>query len=352
MVIEISKMIAHKLNLTGSNCILSDSCINLDNLDNAENALAFFKEHIENMRDYGYTRSCCFESGRVNTIRDFMGEITEALENPDVLEGVFVEKSKKMARKLRNIMMSTSSTSDGSLFVLLYSTDGNNYIGILKMDPNTGIEITDQLNIIVRPEMLPSPKERLHKSALIKMLGEYETNEVHLFTLDRQRGNSEPAKYFMTDFLQARELANDRNLTLQYQSAIFTEFEDVIPPERFPIFSNEFKRTLSTGNAINIDEDIPRIIRETVPELRDADFTENVRRVLASVRVKYPDATSNFDPDPKKVRPTIYKSYDKSIEITISPDVDEDWYTEEYDEETGETVFRFSEEAGLHRENR
>lgn len=352
MAIEISKMIAHKLNLTGTDVILSDNCINLDNLDNAENALTFFKEHIKNMRDYGYTRSCCFESENVHTIRNYMNEISETFENPEELEAVFVEKSQKMATRLRNIMMRTSSKSDGSLFVLLYSTDGNNYIGLLKMDPNTGIEITDQLNIIVRPEMLPSPNERLHKSALIKILDEYNTNEVHLFTLDRQRGNSEPAKYFMKDFLQARELANDRNLTVQYQTAIIAEFEGVIPTESFPIFSNEFKRTLSTGNAVNIDEDLPRIIRETVPELRDADFTENIRRVIATVRDKYPDATSNFDPDPEKVHPTVYKSFDKSIEIKIFPNVDEDWYTESYDEETGETVFRFSEEAGLHRENK
>ena len=345
-------MIAHKLNLSGDDVILSDRCINLDSLNNVENALKFFKDHIENMRDYGYTRSCCFESGNVHTIRNYMGEISDAYENQAELEAVFVEKSQKMARRLRNIMRRTSSTSDGSLFVLLYSTDGNNYIGILKMDPNTGIEITDQLDIIVRPEMLPSPKERLHKSALIKILDEYDDNEVHLFTLDRQRGNSEPAKYFMSDFLQARELANNRNLTSQYQNAIFAEFEDVIPPEKFPMFSNEFKRTLSSGNAINIDEDIPRIVRETVPELRDMDFTESIRRVITAIRIKYPDATSNFDPDPKKVRPTVYKSYDKSIEIKISPDVDEDWYTEDYDEETGEMVFRFSEEAGLKRENR
>lgn len=42
------------------------------------------------------------------------------------------------------------------------------------------------------------------------------------------------------------------------------------------------------------------LLERLFQRLRDADFTENVRRVLASVRVKYPDATSNFDPDPKK----------------------------------------------------
>lgn len=321
-------------------------------LENVENALDFFTEHIENMTDYGYTRNCCFETGESKMIRDYMSTIYEKFENPDELEAEFIEKSKMMARRLRNTMKSTSSTSDGSVFIMLYSNNGNNYLGILKMDPNTGIEITDQLDIIVRPEMLPSPKERLHKSALIKILDDYIDNEVHLFTLDRQRGNSEPAKYFMKDFLQARELANPKNLTVQYQSAILSEFQDVIPVESFPIFSDEFKRTLSTSHSINIPDDITRIIGQVVPELRDTDLSENIRNILAVVREKFPDAPPNFEPDHKKVRPTVYKSFDKSIEVIISPDVEEDWYTRTYDEQTGDTIFRFSEEAALQRENR
>lgn len=352
MPIEISKIIVHKLNLNGDDALLSNHCISLDNLDDVDSALTFFTEHIYNMRDYGYTRKCRFFGAPANVVQNSISEVNNNLENPDEIENIFIEQSRIVAQSLRNVMNSSSSTSDGSLFFLMYTLDGDNYICLLKMDPNPGIQVTRDFNIVVRPEMLPSPNERLHKSAIIKMLDTYDDNTTHLFTLDRQRGNSEPSKFFMSDFLQARELANDINLTVQYQAAVHSELTEVIPPADFYEFSAAFKRTLNSGVAINIDEDLPRIIRDTVPALRDRDLTNEIRQVKEKVREKYPDATSNFDPVPNKVRPTVYKNQDKSIEIKIGPDVEERWYNKVENEETGEITFTFYEEAGVFRENK
>lgn len=350
MATEISKMIVHKLNLAEDTPIFSDDCINLDTLDNSVEALSFFTEHINNMRNYGFTKSCSFHGSPANGVQNSIINIKQNEDDEYDLDEVFIDESKRITQKLRNEIDRTSSRSDGSIFIILCSINDVEFIGILKMDPNTSIEVTDTLEIIVRPSMLPRPNEKLHKSALIKFIDNHNDEDVHLFVLDRQQRDGETAKFFMSNFLGARELANNSNLTTVYQRAITEEFSGIIPVDSLPQFNDEFKRTLNSGAAINIDIDLPRIIGNTVPELRDADFTDNIERVKNKVLEKYPDATANFEPDPNKVIPTVYRSRNKLIEIKISPETDEHWYHREVDEETGEVIFRFSREARLTQE--
>jgi len=138
MPIEISKMIAHKLNINGGLPILSDRCIEIDSLEKPEEALDFFVTHIEKSRGNGFVKKCQFSNldDQATTIKNRIMNIIANIEDPEKLDEVFVNESIEITRKLARIMQNSSSKSDGSLFVILYSIDGQNFIGLIKMDPS------------------------------------------------------------------------------------------------------------------------------------------------------------------------------------------------------------------------
>lgn len=131
-------------------------------------------------------KRCQFDDLKDNTVLNDVKEIVSSMEdNKNLIK--YLLKNPKNDKKLFDNMKTTSSKSDGSLFVLYYSIEGKNYIGLLKLDPNTGIEISDNLSIKVRKSMLPSINEKLHKLAFILVNEEYKENELHLYVLDRQK---------------------------------------------------------------------------------------------------------------------------------------------------------------------
>ncbi|MGM0217632.1 nucleoid-associated protein [Enterococcus sp. AZ126] len=350
MTVSISKIIAHKLNLEkngGDRAILADSLIQFENEQEGLEAFDFFTTHIEQSREQGFVKKCQFWDLEGNTIKSNVERIYAHLEDVDNIDQVIVDESKKMALKLRKIMMGTSSRSDGSLFVLLYSIDGNNHIGILKMDPDTGVEVRDDLTIKVRNEMLPSKREKLHKAALILCKNEYIENDLHLFALDRQKSSNEPAKYFMEEFLNVKILPDDRNLTVEYQKEMVSVFKDVLPKEIFMEFNQRFKQRLLTGEYFTLENDFDSLVRDLLPEeSRDADLSEYKRMVQRTLVRKYPGEVTGFSPAVEKINPTIFQSIDKSIEIKILPDADDGLYDKNYQDD-GTFVLTIYPEAGL-----
>ncbi|EGO9051628.1 nucleoid-associated protein [Enterococcus faecalis] len=334
MSFVISKMIAHKLNLDGSGPILASSIINIDELEGDKEALDFFETHIMQSRGQGYVKKCQFLDIQHNTVKLNVEKIILNLENQAIIDQVFIEESQKLAIKLRKRITQTSSRSDGSLFVLLYSIDGENYIGILKMDPDTGIEVNDDLSISVRKDMLPSKRERLHKAALIICKEEYFEGELHLFALDRQKGSNEPAKYFINDFLNAKILPDNENLTSEYQKELFATFKDILPQDLLMEFNNRVKQTFSTGKYFTIEDSFEPLIRDLLPEdSRDMDLEGYKRDITRDMVKKFSTEVTGFYPVKARINPTIFQSSDRSIEIKIAPDADETVYEKEFKED-------------------
>ncbi len=340
MNIEISKIIVHKLNLNGVKPIYSNKCIDLDSVDDIDDALEYFKTHIMNSRKQSFMKRCQFQDLTANTVLNDVKELVEVIENTEAFENLFIEKSKKMTKKLFSNMKSTSSKSDGSLFILYYSIDGDNYIGILKLDPNTGIEIDDNLTIKVRKSMLPSINEKLHKLAFILVKNEYVENDLHLYILDRQKGNNETAKYFMEQFLNARELSNSSILTKEVEKEIINGYQKLIPRANWPKFSNSITKIFLSGKEINLEEDLPKWVRPFLSENeKDMDLTAQTQEISENILSKYPDAIMKFVPEVDLKKPTIYQSKDKEIEIRISKDIDDKLITiTEEDPNTGDFV--------------
>ena len=109
-------------------------------------------------------------------------------------------------------MKRTSSTSSATLIFLHYFNvdSGKDYLGILKMDPNDGIELDPERVFKVRKHMLPNVKERLHKSAFIKLDEKLFAEESHLYVLDKQQKMDGISKFFLEAFLNAKEVNSDK----------------------------------------------------------------------------------------------------------------------------------------------
>ncbi|EGO8848098.1 nucleoid-associated protein [Enterococcus faecalis] len=347
MAIEISKMIVHKLNVGKALPILSDQCIDLSSLDNPDEALDFFKTHIEQSRSQGYVKKCQFWDLPSNTVKNNVETIISNIDFSDKMETVFIEESKEMAKKFSKLMRGTASRSDGSLFVLFYSVDGTNYIGIMKMDPDTGVEVIEKennLTIQVRKDMLPSKREKLHKAAFIKCLDSYLEGETHLYALDRQKSSEEPAKYFLDSFLNAKIIPDDEVLTIAYQKAIFNVFQEVLPPNILMEFSQNFQKRLTEPRYFTLEDDFPPLIRDLLPENeRDADLIMYMNTIQQELMRKHPGDVTGFMPVVEKVNNSVYRTINKSIQITIDKDADESEYFLDLNEEGELTLIIYPE---------
>ncbi|MDQ0428522.1 hypothetical protein QOZ98_001348 [Planomicrobium stackebrandtii] len=338
----IEKMIVHNLNLKGNRPIYSEGLINLESLDHRDDALEFFKEHIRNNRLQGHTKICKFSDSQANHVKTSINEMSNLYSNPREdysFDELFKRKSIVITDHLANSMRGKSS-SDGSIFIFLYTYEESRFLGLLKMDPNLGIQVNDDLTLTVRPSMLPSTKEKLHKSAFIKFQSQFITDEAHLFVLDRQQTQDEPAKYFLRDFLQAIEKANSSNLTTAIEREIKVEICGRIEDPRIVSeFSSRLKTTLIHADRFNLDEDLPLLIRGLLPD--GFAIEESIRVIKNKVVAKFPDAIFEFVPDPLKVKDLIYKSEDQNVTIKIHSAIDERLFTYTKDEE-GNTIFKFS----------
>lgn len=333
-MVEILKMIVHDLNLSGPRPRLSSLPIDLNAIADVDTALDFFIKHISNNRTQSTTKRCYFDPSPANFVKQGVSRLSieynsHGLSND--FDRILIEESQRIVSSLRN-HMEGKSRSTGSLFTLLYRQKGEHFIGLLKMDPNNGIKVNDDLTITVVKDLIPSPDEKLHKSAFIKLRNEFTGTDLHLFVLDRQQSAENTAKFFMRDFLNAHEIANDTNLTSVAEKAIKREFLRLIPADKKLSFNEKLKKTLYSGEAFDTDRDLPSLVSGFFED--DYDFGPIVQKVKDSIHAEFPDATFTFKPDPSVVKPTVFKTRNNEVVITvqnnISRGVELDW---NYDDE-------------------
>lgn len=336
----ITKMIVHKLNLTGEAPIYSDNLIDLDKIEHQDKTLEFFINHLEINRDQSVVKACKFNPGRANIVRNAVIELAEKRELDD-FDKLFINKSKEITDHLYD-SMKNKSPSDGALFILLYNQNDKNYIGILKMDPNTGITIDDNLKLHVHAQMLPSINEKLHKSGFIYFDKKIEEREVHLFVLDKQQNKNEPAKYFMESFFKAKEAANDKNLTQHITTNIIKSVcKEINDSQEKHKFVADVKRHMATTEQFDLDNDLPRLIRNYFPD--GYSSIELNKEIKSKVREKVSDAVFSFPPQVESIQDVILVNSAKTIKLTIDPSIPKESYELEQ-EENGYIIFKFRKE--------
>lgn len=180
--IEIKKVVAHHMNLNETKPTFLDKVIDIEKDELAE-VIVFFENHVKKALLTGQLKTCVFKTNE-DDVYKHCADLGKDVSN----EKLFVRHTKSMTIKLFYNMKKTSSTSSATLIFLHYvdiETE-KDYLGILKMDPNDGIELDpEHISFKVRKNMLPSIKEKLHKSAFIKMEEDLFEEETHLYVLDK-----------------------------------------------------------------------------------------------------------------------------------------------------------------------
>lgn len=352
-MVKILKAIVHQLNLEGNKPILSD---NILDLSSTSAVIDFFENHIIKSRDDSKIKACSFKNTSFNYVKNISEETYKKSQEyngntitEENFEEFFIENSKVLTTQLR-IFMEQRSKSDGSLFVFIYELNDSKYLAILKMDPNDGVKVTindetGKFEVTLIENMLPGIKEKLHKCAFIKLMSSYDNDEVQVLALDKQKGNREPAKFFMDNFLQVVEKANDKNLTVAVRKSIISIFLPIIPDNKKSLFSLCVTKRMSEKKLFNLDNDIESMLLNFVDrsDLDKLDMTYETSKIKTNVKEQYPDAVFEFTPNPEELNNIIYKSDDGKVKLTVNPenssdvifesDTDDDYYIVKIDKD-------------------
>ncbi|MDQ0158856.1 nucleoid-associated protein [Alkalibacillus salilacus] len=251
--INIKQIIAHDIDTDNDHPRLFDQIFNLTSVPNR--ILTFFKDHINVSLNAKQIKTSQFNSNSIVNLKT--SEIAQDLSNTEV----FIQKSKELTQSLHDAIISSTSKSSGTIFFIVYDINEVNHLAILKMDPNSGIQIDKtSLKLTVQENMLPNPGDKLHKCAFIKL----ETNindRSNIYVLDRQRGPTGVSMFFMKSFLNAEEVVNDKIMTDRVIDKLYEEAPN-IAPDKDPIeFHLEVDNTFSNGRHIDLDNVLDELIR-------------------------------------------------------------------------------------------
>jgi hypothetical protein len=329
--IKIEKVIAHHMNLDFEN----PTCLNrLIDISKPELALVvnFFAKHIKNAITASQLKTCLFKSATGN-VYSHCNTIAQFLQD----DQKFIDSSIDMTKKLHGYMRTTSSRSSGALIFIIYKNNDTNqhYLGILKMDPNEGIEIDPQnVTFIVRQNMLPNTKENLHKSAFIKLKSNLIVDTSHLFVLDKQQKADGVSKFFLNSFLDAKEVVEDKKMT----SLLSETLMEVAKEESLNIFSfkNKLDQHLTDGSRINVDNVLEDLFREH--KAGEEDRKELIENVKEKMKKKTEDAYFEFTVEKNDKSFYYLTNSDSSLRIRFPESMFENIVFYEEDYEDGEKV--------------
>ncbi|MFA2692929.1 nucleoid-associated protein [Bacillus mycoides] len=308
MIITIKQLIAHDLDLKKEKAGLFEDIINLTSIPST--VFEFFTEHITNSLNAKQIKACRF-ANKDTFIQRKASNITQKLTEVPV----FVEETRDMAEDLFSKMKSTSTKSSGTLFFIIYNDTRNDYLGIMKMDPNNGIQINKETHTLtVQENMLPNPEDKLHKCAFIKLQTDIFSEEVHLHVLDRQQSGGDVSKYFMINFLQASEILNDKIMTTRVIDKLTEEALRIVPDEKDQLdFQFNVDRMFKSGDVIDLDHDLEKLVAPYITEEKNrADFIESFK---LSLRQDFEDVKFQFTAERDKEMYVCLTSPGKEIKI-------------------------------------
>lgn len=324
--LAIERSILHLVAPKGRGLVVSERELPL-----ADNPVAaFFEGHLlRGLRD-SQTRAANFvtiSAGRP------AGWIQRLFSQPDE----FLDLSRRIARRLHDVMAQDARVSDGTLAVITYSglNDGvrTEFVSLLKLDPTDAfrpVTRTDQsgltyVDLEIEHDIMPTTRERLHKSAFVRSADE--SIDYHLLVLDRQT-EAAAARFFIADFLGAELAFDDRRRTEAFYRAVQTARSQVAPrlaAADLKALDDSIGGAMA-GRAINLEEWIPtlpvgdeereifeRAIGESLPD-RQFDLDEDIRRRFVRRR--------RFEGDNGLVVNVDARFFDGMVEIEDVPNTD------------------------------
>lgn len=247
----IKKMSIHELDLVKDREKCAENVFPVANL--SLTVMEFFVDHISESRIGKSTKSCHFTK-EDTWLRKKVHQYKE--ENSDEN---FLILSQNIAERLFTTMKTSSSRSSGSFFVIEALIEQEEFIALIKLDPKTRVQFDPvALSLSIQENILPDPKEKIHKCALIRT----ETGDqlVHLYVLDKQQNQGEVSKFFMKTFLESEELVNDSILTKEAMKKIKMEFLKIVPENERYLLLSEIDKEFVEGRNVDLHTSLPRVL--------------------------------------------------------------------------------------------
>ncbi|HDR4872021.1 TPA: nucleoid-associated protein [Bacillus cereus] len=329
--IQIKKVIAHHMNLKENQPTFLDKVINI-NEEGIGEVISFFENHVKKALITAQLKTCVFKDEQ-DDVYKYCVELGKSLSD----EKLFIRRTKSMTIKLFFKMKQTASNSSATLIFLHYYNEdsGKDYLGILKMDPNNGIELDpENISFKVRENMLPNVKEKLHKSAFIKIEEDLFSQDSHLYVLDKQQKMDGVSKFFLYGFLNAKEVNNNKKTTEAFSKAVI----DVAKSENLTdIFSiaKKVNDSMTDGKYIKIDSLLDEILNDSIPG--EEDRFEFIERVKQQMKRKSEDIQFEFIVEKEKEAVSFIHNEDKSIQLRFRASLlDKEVFYEEEENEDGQ----------------
>lgn len=230
--VEIIRGIVYIMDRSMGEPLLGDLELRLD-----DETIEFLSRHI--MRCSADEESkCALFNDEPNKIRAAAGEILTDT-------GVFLEKSKEIAKEYYTLMMNNPEEPSGDLIVCVFKCEFGISLGIIKLDYNKTYThnidyVEEKMAITIQPQMIgiPGPGQRIQKGAIINF--ENEAYPILILDRDIRKGGG----HTLLEFLKCSLVTDKRD---------------------------------NTKNILNTSE---KWIRETL--IDDADTAEKVRRTVTS----------------------------------------------------------------------
>lgn len=325
-MIVLYKLIAQDINLE-IDAAYDDTTANRQTVDlqvMSAPIKSYFVKHIDNSNKASYKKVCKFTHAAALVYT----ECVEVLANIDD-DDVFISASVAMTRSLHTAMRSSTSRSSGTMLYMIYedTVTMDKYFGIFKMDRNDAIEFNRVTNtFVLHNNILPTLREKLHKTAIVKLKSNLLNEQIHLYVMDKQQSaDVGPSKFFLNVFLEAEEVMNNQVATDVVSSTIKQmvasgEVSGVTEPVPF---IKQLNFMMTSGRDFDFDIEIDRLLIPYIPGEADREremikikekIQEKDRDIPFQFKVKCKQPQTTYTDSHKQVKlqfPTAYSEVDK-----------------------------------------
>ncbi|MBN1056446.1 nucleoid-associated protein [Clostridium botulinum] len=251
--ININEAVIHILDRNASEPVLNEFTLELN-----DEIYKYLYKHLEKCFKDEELKSGVFIQG-TNSVRESVQDYLNGIDDD------FINLSKKLARQLFVIMQMDENIESCDLIIVSITTDKGPMIGVLKLDYIKNftheIQFIDEkigIGIVPQSAGLPGGGQKIQKAAFIKPFRE--DDRFNLMILDKQRKSKEynelGINYFVNDFLYAKVITNERDMTKTFLKATedWTRKNISNDASKAEEIRTTVKSKLKEEDSINIDE--------------------------------------------------------------------------------------------------
>ncbi|EMJ4748023.1 TPA: nucleoid-associated protein [Clostridioides difficile] len=226
---------------------------------------AFFQKKISKVSRDNDIRTATFNDYSNNLIKKCCEQII-------YVESSFLNNSKEIAAYLFDVMKLNATLESCDLAICLYSQKDEKKVAILKLDYNNSYTHSisfedDKFNIQMSKNEINIQETKTVKiGALIGLSGM--NDEYHLRVLDKDAEKEEANSKFVTEFLNATKIKDDKYKTKKFKSTAENWITNVL------------------GNDIKQAEDIRSILNYTLKEKHEIDINDFVDKAIKDDNLK------------------------------------------------------------------